>query len=68
VEKEIQVSAVELSQIPAFDLVNVYWEEFGHGRGRVTITCYGEAWNAYWYRVEVKVDSWGYLRPIEADA
>jgi hypothetical protein len=47
-QKEIQVSAVEISQIPALDPVNVYWEDFGPGRGRVTITCYGEAWTAYW--------------------
>jgi len=25
-----------------------YWEDFGDGKGRVTITCYGEAWTAYW--------------------
>lgn len=46
--KPLQVEAVEISGVQALDPIQVYWEDFGGGRGRVTITCYGEAWTAYW--------------------
>lgn len=46
--KPLTVDAMEISEIPALDPVQVYWEDFGGGRGRVTITCYGEAWTGYW--------------------
>lgn len=47
-QKMLVVTAIELSGMQALDPVNVYWENFESGRGRVTITCYGEAWTAYW--------------------
>lgn len=46
--KPLNVEAIEISDLMALDPIQVYWEDFGEGRGRVTITCYGEAWTAYW--------------------
>ena len=48
ITKPLTVEAVEISNIKSLDPIQVYWEDFGDGRGRVTITCYGEAWTAYW--------------------
>jgi hypothetical protein len=46
--KQLTVDAMEISGVQALDPVYVYWEDFGEGRGRATITCYGEAWTGYW--------------------
>ena len=46
--KQLKVEAIEISELKTLDPVSVYWEDFGPGQGRVTITCYGEAWTAYW--------------------
>jgi hypothetical protein len=46
--KPLTVDAMEISGVQSLDPVQVYWEDFGEGRGRVTITCYGEAWTGYW--------------------
>jgi hypothetical protein len=50
--KVLNVESIEISGIPALDPISVYWEDYGDGRGRVTITCYGEAWTAYWGAME----------------
>lgn len=46
--RPLTVDAIEITDAPALDAIQVYWEDFGQNRGRVTITCYGEAWTAYW--------------------
>lgn len=46
--RPLTVDAMEIVGSEKLDPINVYWEDFGDGRGQVTITCYGEAWTAYW--------------------
>ena len=44
----LSVEAIMIGGDPKLDPICVYWENSSHGQGRVTITCYGEAWTAYW--------------------
>lgn len=37
-----------ITQIPKVDPVTVFIENFGHGRGKLTIESFGEAWSSYW--------------------
>lgn len=46
--RSLTVESVEIYGIERLDPIDVYWEDFGEQRGRVTITCWGEAWTAYW--------------------
>lgn len=43
--------AVEMLEIPeqsGLDSIRVYFDDRGHGKGYITITCYGCAWNSWW--------------------
>ena len=44
----LDVNAIEICGSENLDPIKVYWEDFGERRGQVTITCWGEAWTAYW--------------------
>lgn len=44
----IDVTAMEINGLENLDQVVVYWEDLRPSQGRVTITCYGEAWTAFW--------------------
>ncbi len=46
----ISVFAYELKPDPELrlDTIHVIYQITGPGQGRVTITCWGEAWTAYW--------------------
>lgn len=37
-----------ITGIDGLDPVAAYFEDHGKGRGKMTITCYGKAWTAYW--------------------
>lgn len=41
------VNKLTISQ-KGFDTLNVYIEDYELGKGQITITCFGEAWNNYW--------------------
>lgn len=46
-----QTSRVEklmVTELDGLDPVAVYLEDQGEGKGKITITCYGKAWTAYW--------------------
>ncbi len=46
----VRRSSVEklcITDAPKLDPVNVFLEDFGEGRGKLTVECYGEAWSAY---------------------
>lgn len=43
-----KVDVVVLSDLTDLDPVKVYLEDLEPGRGSLTVTCYGEAWTAYW--------------------
>lgn len=45
---EIDVRALRIEDVPGLDPVTVFLQDFGGGRGRLTVECYGEAWTAYW--------------------
>jgi len=42
------VTKVIIEDIDNLDNVNVALEEYGPGRGKVTIDCFGDAWSHYW--------------------
>lgn len=44
------IGVVDVTYIPStgtVDPVTVFWQNFSPGKGSVTITCYGDAWTAY---------------------
>ena len=43
-----QVTKMVISDVKSLDPVAVIVENFGPGEGKITITCFGEAWSAYW--------------------
>lgn len=43
-----QVTRLVLTELDRLDPVGVVTEDFGESQGMITITCYGEAWTAYW--------------------
>ena len=42
------VKKVYLTDIIALDPISVYLDDFGEGKGQITITCSGEFWTAFW--------------------
>lgn len=47
-KKEIQVTAIEITDAPALDPIRVIFQDMGPNQGRVIIECYGKAWANYW--------------------
>lgn len=45
--KSFVVEAIEISEFPTLDRIEVFWRNYELGRGSVAITCYGCAWTAY---------------------
>ena len=43
-----EVTKLTLTELKNLDLVNVFLEDYEHGKGKITIECYGKAWSAYW--------------------
>ena len=43
----LTVHAYTIPAQPGLDPIQVYWEDFEPGRGRVTFTCFGSAWTVY---------------------
>ena len=43
-----QVTMLKLTDLDSLDPVSVLLEDFGPSRGKITITCFGKAWTAYW--------------------
>lgn len=43
-----QVTKLVLSGLDRIDPISVFAEDYGKGRGRITITCYGKAWTSFW--------------------
>ena len=42
------VQLLTITDVPGLDTIRVYLEDYEPGRGRITISCYGRAWTAYW--------------------
>lgn len=45
---ESKVKQLTISGLERLDPIRVIMEDFGQGRGMITITCFGEAWSNYW--------------------
>lgn len=46
--KVLSVTAFEIPAQGRLDAITVYFEDLSPSKGRVTITCWGCAWTAYW--------------------
>lgn len=42
------VEKLTVTGVPNMDSLSIIVEDFGQGRGEITITCFGESWNRYW--------------------
>jgi len=42
------ITKILITDIDRLDPVSVYAEDLGPHQGKITITCYGKAWTAYW--------------------
>lgn len=47
VKKEM-VQKLTISDVSGLDPIAVYLEDQGTGQGKITITCYGQAWTSFW--------------------
>lgn len=45
---ETKVQSLEITEVERLDPIRVMAENYEPGRGRITITCYGKAWTAFW--------------------
>lgn len=45
---ESTIKKLLITDIPSLDPVKVFIENIAEGQGQITITCYGQAWTAYW--------------------
>lgn len=43
----MSVELLEIPEPPDLDSIRVYWHNIAPGKGYVTITCYGCAWNSW---------------------
>lgn len=43
-----QVTKINIEGAKALDPIDVFLEDFGHGKGSVTLKCYGQSWSGYW--------------------
>lgn len=48
VEKIVITDAQSPEGLGKLDPITVIAEDFGPGQGKITITCYGDAWSCYW--------------------
>lgn len=48
VEKLVITDAAMPDGMGKLDPITVFAEDFGPGQGKMTITCFGEAWSHYW--------------------
>lgn len=42
------ISKLTLSEITNLDPISIYIEDFELGKGKITLTCSGRSWTAYW--------------------
>lgn len=43
----LSARAIRITGAPGLDWIEVFWVDYEPSRGSVTITCYGNAWTAY---------------------
>ena len=42
------VRKITITDIKLLDPISVYLEDYGAGRGKITITCFNDSWSNYW--------------------
>lgn len=42
------VRQLTITDVERLDPISVYLEDYGIGQGKITITCFGESWTAFW--------------------
>jgi len=43
-----EIQKIRIENARSLDPIDVYLEDVGAGQGKITMTCYGESWCAYW--------------------
>lgn len=43
-----KIEKITITDVDGLDAIGVYLEDFGEGRGRLVIECFGKAWSNYW--------------------
>jgi len=46
--EESLVRKIVISDIKFLDPISLYLEDYGAGRGKITITCFNDSWSNYW--------------------
>lgn len=46
--ENVQCESFKITDAPALDPVTVILLDYGNGRGKLIIECYGSAWSGYW--------------------
>lgn len=45
---EKQATLLRISDVDGLDPIDVVLQDYGPGKGEISIACYGKAWTAYW--------------------
>lgn len=45
---ESTINKIEISEVKGLDPISVICENTAPGKGKVTVTCYGESWTSFW--------------------
>ncbi len=53
VVEKLETESFEIRGAPALDPIQIHVQDLGSRRGRITITCFGSAWTAYWNAMPV---------------
>lgn len=46
--EQSHATKIRLTELERLDPITVYLEDFEHGKGKITVECYGKSWSAYW--------------------
>ena len=60
------VDKLIITDVPNLDPVSVYLEDFGPGRGKITITCFDDAWSNFWGAMGEKYDIRSFFTKCDA--
>lgn len=46
--EQSKVTKLRITEVENLDPITVFLEDFGPGKGQITIQCYGKSWTSYW--------------------
>lgn len=67
VEKLVITDAQMPEGLGTLDPITVFAEDYGPGQGKITITCFGEAWSHYWSHMGEKTKLAEFFRKCDED-